>query len=79
MKLSIAIADTNALPSAFVVFRGFEECIPKAARLGYNGVELALKRAGEINTKRLNELLQENKLEVSYRAGICRWRPHAYP
>lgn len=65
MKLSIAIADTNALPSAFVVFRGFEECIPKAARLGYNGVELALKRADEINIKRLNEMLQENKLEVS--------------
>jgi sugar phosphate isomerase/epimerase len=65
MKLSIAIADTNALPSAFVVFRGFEDCIPKAARLGYNGVELALKRAGEINTTRLQELLQENNLEVS--------------
>lgn len=65
MKLSIAIADTNALPSAFVVFRGFEDCIPKAATLGYHGVELALKRAGEINTKRLQELLQENNLEVS--------------
>jgi sugar phosphate isomerase/epimerase len=65
MKLSIAIADTDALPSAFVVFRGFEDCIPKAARLGYHGVELALKRAGEINIKRLQELLQENNLEVS--------------
>jgi sugar phosphate isomerase/epimerase len=65
MKLSIAIADTDALPSAFVVFRGFEECIPKAAKLGYNGVELALKRADEIDTKRLQELLQENNLEVS--------------
>jgi sugar phosphate isomerase/epimerase len=65
MKLSIAIADTNALPSAFVVFRGFETCIPKAARLGYHGVELALKRAEEIDTTRLQELLQENNLEVS--------------
>jgi len=65
MKLSIAIADTNALPSAFVVFRGFEKCIPKAAELGFNGVELALKRADEINVQQLQRLLQENQLEVS--------------
>lgn len=65
MKLSIAIADTHALPSAFVVFRGFEQSIPKAARLGFNGVELALKRAHEINTSRLQQLLEDNNLEVS--------------
>lgn len=65
MKLSIAIADTHALPSAFVVYRGFEESIPKAARLGFDGVELALKRAGEIDRGGLKELLDENKLEVS--------------
>ena len=65
MKLSIAIADTNALPSAFVVYRGFDECIPKAARLGYDGVELALKRADEINVDRLWELLKDNDIEVS--------------
>lgn len=65
MKLSIAIADTHALPSAFVVFRGFDECIPKAAALGFNGVELALKDAGEINTSRLNRLLNDNGLLVS--------------
>ncbi|MCY7352760.1 MAG: sugar phosphate isomerase/epimerase [Cytophagaceae bacterium] len=65
MKLSIAIADTHALPSAFVVYRGFEACIPKAARLGFHGVELALKRASELNVNRLNELLGENNLSVS--------------
>lgn len=65
MKLSIAIADTNALPSAFVVYRGFNECIPKAAKLGFNGVELALKRADEINVPHLQTLLDENQLEVS--------------
>jgi len=65
MKLSIAIADTNALPSAFVVYRGFTECIPKAAKLGFNGVELALKRADEINVPHLQTLLDENRLEVS--------------
>jgi sugar phosphate isomerase/epimerase len=65
MKLSIAIADTHALPSAFVVYRGFEECIPKAARLGFEGVELALKRAEEINVHQLQQLLDDNALEVS--------------
>jgi sugar phosphate isomerase/epimerase len=65
MKLSIAIGDTHALPSAFVVYRGFEKCIPKAARLGYDGVELALKRADEINGTRLRELLNDTNMEVS--------------
>src|SRR5688500_15728013 len=65
MKLSIAIADTDALPSAFVVYRGFEKCIPKAARLGFHGVELALKRAGEINKDKLQQLLDESNVEVS--------------
>lgn len=65
IKLSIAIADTNALPSAFVVFRGFESCIPKAAQLGFDGVELALKRASEIDIHLLERLLRDNNLEVS--------------
>ena len=65
MKLSIAIADTKALASAFVVFRGFEKFIPKAAQLGYDGVELALKRVDEINEAKLAALLSENNIEVS--------------
>lgn len=65
IKLSIAIADKNALASAFVVYREFEKCIPKAARLGYDGVELALKRAGEIAPKDLQKLLDESGIEVS--------------
>ncbi len=65
MKLSIAIADTHALPSAFVVYRGFEECIPKAAELGYHGIELALRRADEINVHQLQKILDENNIEVS--------------
>lgn len=65
MKLSIAIADANALPSAFVVFRGFEKNIPLAAQLGFDGVELALKRADEINMTRLSELLNEHGIVVS--------------
>lgn len=65
MKLSITVADQKALPSAFVVYRGFEDSIPKAAKLGFEGVELALKRADEINPSRLQQMLDDNNLEVS--------------
>jgi len=65
MKLSIAIADTHALPSAFVVYRGFANSIPKAAALGYQGVELALKRANELPTNQLQRLLNDHELAVS--------------
>ncbi len=65
MKLSIAIADTAALPSAFVVYRGFEKNIPGIAALGFQGVELALKRADEVNAGKLARLLDEHGLEVS--------------
>jgi len=65
MKLSLAIAGANALPSAFVVFRGFEESIRKAAELGYDGVELALKRADEVGRAELAGWLKETGIEVS--------------
>lgn len=65
MRLSIAIASGNALPSAFVVFRGFEESMRNAAVLGYDGVELALKHAGEIDPRLLQTLLEETGLQVS--------------
>jgi len=65
MKLSIAIASENALPSAFVVFRGFEKSIRDAATLGYDGVELALKNADEVNPQVIKSLLNETGLQVS--------------
>ncbi len=65
IKLSVAIAGKNALPSAFVVFRGFEESIIKAADLGYNGVELALKSADEINPEQLSTILTRTNMEIS--------------
>jgi len=64
-KLSIAIAAKNALPSAFVVFRGFDEFIPIAAELGYNGVELALKETSEIKPSELDHILKNTGLEIS--------------
>ncbi|NLF30623.1 MAG: sugar phosphate isomerase/epimerase [Planctomycetes bacterium] len=49
MRLAVAIASADAPPGALVVWRGFEASMDKAARLGYDGVELALRDAGEID------------------------------
>jgi len=65
MKLSVAIAGKYALPSAFVVFRGFEESIIKATDMGYDGVELALKDAREINPGQLSRVLSQADMEIS--------------
>lgn len=65
MKLSVAIAAENALPSAFVVWRGFEKSIMKASEYGYHGVELALKTADDVNPGKLNRWLEKYNLEVS--------------
>jgi sugar phosphate isomerase/epimerase len=64
-KFSVVIAHKKALPSAFVVFRGFEESIPLASKLGFNGIELALRNAGEIHVSEMEKLLRLNNLEVS--------------
>ena len=53
------------MPNAFVVFRGVKESIIKAHELGYDGVELALKRPDEVSKDELNQWLRENSLEVS--------------
>lgn len=65
MKLSVAIASKDALPSAFVVFRGIDASIKKAAELGYDGVELALKSSDEVEAARLRSLLRETGLSIS--------------
>ena len=65
MELSVAIASKNALPSAFVVWRGFEESIRKASEYGYHGVELALKSADEITPSLLSKWLTAENMKVS--------------
>ena len=65
MKLSVAIADTNAAEDAFVVWRGFEESIAKAKDFGYDGVELALRTREEIDARRLRSLLDRLDMEIS--------------
>ena len=53
------------MPSAFVVFRGFEESIQKAYHLGLDGIELALKNAEEIDPVKLDQWLNATGLTVS--------------
>lgn len=65
MKTAVTIAGTNAKESAFVVWRGFETSIRKASEYGYDGVELALKRASDINPRDLTSWLNNYKMEVS--------------
>jgi sugar phosphate isomerase/epimerase len=65
MKLSVAIAEVQALPSAFVVWRGLENSIAKAADFGYQGVELALKTADEVDAAALESWLLKKDMEVS--------------
>ncbi|MBN1671167.1 MAG: sugar phosphate isomerase/epimerase [Kiritimatiellae bacterium] len=65
MKLAVAIADTHAPPDAFVVFRGLERSIGRAAELGYQGVELALKEVGEVKREALARWLAKTGLAVS--------------
>ena len=49
MRIAVAVASASASPKAFVVLRGIEMSIDKAARMGYDGIELALKTPDEID------------------------------
>ena len=60
MKLAIAVASEEAPPSAFVVWRGFRSSIEKAQRLGYDGVELALQEAGQIQVDEMERMLRDH-------------------
>jgi sugar phosphate isomerase/epimerase len=65
MKLAVVVADAAAPPSAFVVWRGIEESIIKAAACGYQGVELALKLAEDVAPRLLERWLGRANMEVS--------------
>ncbi len=65
MKTAVTIAAAEAKASAFVVWRGFEQSIRKAAEYGYDGVELALKDASELQPEILRKWLKETNVEVS--------------
>jgi sugar phosphate isomerase/epimerase len=65
VKLSVAVAPDNAPDNAFVVFRGLEASIEKAAELGYEGIELALSRASDVQAASLDRWLSRYNMEVS--------------
>ncbi|HYQ56206.1 MAG TPA: sugar phosphate isomerase/epimerase family protein [Draconibacterium sp.] len=65
IKLAITVTSIDALSKAFVVLRGFEESIIKAAELGYDGVELAVKHPDDIKDIDLSRILSQNNMEVS--------------
>jgi sugar phosphate isomerase/epimerase len=60
IKVAVAVATADAMPSAFVVWRGIEESIRKAAEFGYDGIELALKTADQVDPNRVKRLLDEH-------------------
>lgn len=65
IKLAVALAGKEAPSSAFVVWRGFEASIKKAADSGYDGVELALKDASDVDPAQLGSWLTSAGIEVS--------------
>ena len=64
MKIAVAIASENALPSAFVVFRGLENSIRKASQMGYDGIELALLDKSQIDVNKIIELIDKYNLRI---------------
>ncbi|MDP2996890.1 MAG: sugar phosphate isomerase/epimerase family protein [Bryobacterales bacterium] len=65
MKIGLAVAAADALPSAFVVLRDdLCRCVDRCAALGYDGVELALRYAGEVDVPEMKRRLAATGLEV---------------
>jgi len=63
LKICVAVATDDAPPDAFVVWRGIEDSIRKAAEFGYDGIELALRSADQIEPDVVRGLLDEHGLE----------------
>jgi sugar phosphate isomerase/epimerase len=65
VKIGIAVAGPAALPSAFVVFRDdLCRCVDRAAALGYDGLELALLSAEEVDVSQIKRRLAATGLEI---------------
>ena len=66
MKIGLAVSSADALPSAFVAFRDdLCRCIDRCADLGYDGVELALRDASQVEVSRMKERLAATGLQVA--------------
>lgn len=62
IRVAVAVAAADALPSAFVVWRGIEQSAAKAAAFGYHGIELALRSADQIDPTAVRRLLERHRL-----------------
>lgn len=71
MKKSISVA---TFPTKFgpLVFTGdLKENIKKVSNLGYDGIELFVKRPEEVNVKLLRQWLNSNKIRISAIAAVA--------
>jgi sugar phosphate isomerase/epimerase len=65
VKLGISAAGPLAPPNAFVTFRDdFCRTVERAARLGYDGVELALRAPDEVDLRELRACLAATGMEI---------------
>lgn len=65
MKLGLVVATADAVPDTFVVFRDdFARLVDRCAGLGFHGLELALREAGQVDVKRIDERLRATGLEI---------------
>jgi len=65
MKIGLAVATKDALPSAFVVFRDdLGRCVDRCAALGYDGVEFALRYASQVDVAGVKRRLAATGLGV---------------
>ena len=64
MKFSIVLSTQPASFSALAYKGHLKENIVKISRLGFNGVELAVRQPDLLNVNELKLLLEDNNLEV---------------
>jgi sugar phosphate isomerase/epimerase len=65
VKLGLAVATADALPSAFVVFRDdLAHLVDRCAVLGFHGLELALRDAAQVDVEHVDERLRATGLEI---------------
>ena len=65
MRIALAISPPDAGPSAFVVYRDrLDVTIPRAAGMGYDGVELALALASDVDVVAVRRLLASEGMRI---------------
>ncbi len=65
MKIGLVVSTADALPSAYAVYRDdLGRCLDRCAGLGYDGVELALRHASQVDVSHVKHRLAATGLEV---------------